>query len=233
MATEPNELTRWPELQPFVSKIDMVTAAIRAKIFSGDLPAGTPLRQRNLAALLGVSVTPIREALRRLEAEGLVTYDVHIGATVVGIDSRPTEENFRIRAMLEGLAASMAAERVTDDDIDELENILRKMKECGTSDVGVLSALNRDFHFRIYSYARAPLLYSMILRLWQSFGGFPVLGRHLHESLAQHELIIAALKARSGSAAEEATRVHILTGMARADWEPAEPVQTDDGLRPA
>jgi DNA-binding GntR family transcriptional regulator len=62
-------------------------------------------------------VTPVREALRRLEAEGIVTYDPHIGASVVQVDFGPTEENFRIRAALESLAATMAASRMAPEDL--------------------------------------------------------------------------------------------------------------------
>jgi len=202
----------------FLSKIDMVTAALRGKILRGEITPGTALRQREVADMLGVSVTPVREALRRLESEGVVTYDPHCGATVVEVDFGPTEENFRVRATLESLAASMAAERVTDDDLADLEALYDRML-AARRDPATLSALNRDFHFRVYDIARSPLLRSLIGRLWRSFGVGPVLSdahKHIKESMAQHARILEALRARDPVAAEEATREHILTGINRA-----------------
>ncbi|GAB3912830.1 hypothetical protein GCM10029964_121330 [Kibdelosporangium lantanae] len=93
----------------YVSKTDMVVALIRELIITGELPAGKQLRQRDLAARFHVSQTPVREAMRRLESEGLVVGDAHRGFTVVEADSGSTEENYRIRAALEALGAELAA----------------------------------------------------------------------------------------------------------------------------
>src|SRR5262249_23628274 len=103
----------------YVSKSDMVTDVLRELITDRWLSPGTPLRQRNLAQQFEVSYTPVREALRRLESEGLVASDVHRGATVARTESTELEENYRILAALEALAGSFASAKMTDDDLAE------------------------------------------------------------------------------------------------------------------
>src|SRR5258708_31365748 len=96
----------------YVSKTDMVAALIREQIITGELAAGEQLRQRDLAQRFQVSQTPVREALRRLESEGLVLGDTHRGFTVVEPEAGRIEENFQIRAALESLGASLAAPKI-------------------------------------------------------------------------------------------------------------------------
>ena len=111
---DPSAMVRPPAMRPrgtYVSKSDMVTDVIRDLITDGLLPPGTPLRQRVLAEQFDVSYTPVREALRRLESEGLVVTDVHRGATVARTESEMLQENYRILAALETLAGSLATDR--------------------------------------------------------------------------------------------------------------------------
>src|SRR5258708_18529089 len=105
----------------YVSKSDMVTDVLRELITDRQLSPGTPLRQRQLAEQFDVSYTPVREALRRLESEGLVVTDVHRGASVSQAESDELEENFRILAALESLAGSIALTKMTDEDMAEIE----------------------------------------------------------------------------------------------------------------
>ena len=121
---DPSAPVRQPVLRPrgtYVSKSDMVTDLLRDLITDGQLSPGTPLRQRYLAEQFEVSNTPVREALRRLESEGLVVTDVHRGATVARTESEELEENYRILAVLEALAGSLAVAKITDDDIADIE----------------------------------------------------------------------------------------------------------------
>ena len=101
------------EVPGYVSKTDLVAALIRELIITGELGPGEQLRQRDLAQRFGVSQTPVREAMRRLESEGLLICDTHRGFTVVPPDVGRVEENFQIRAAFESLGASLAA-RKTD-----------------------------------------------------------------------------------------------------------------------
>ena len=98
--------------QGYVSKTDLVAALIRELVITGELAAGEPLRQRDLAQRFGVSQTPVREAMRRLESEGLLVCDTHRGFTVAAPELGPVEENFQIRAALESLGVSLAAHKI-------------------------------------------------------------------------------------------------------------------------
>src|SRR5215469_17336478 len=112
----------------YVSKTDLVAALIRELIITGELAAGEPLRQRDLAQRFQVSQTPVREAMRRLESEGLVRGDTHRGFTVVEPDDGPVEENFQIRAALESLGASLAARKIDAGGIGTLRGLNDQMR---------------------------------------------------------------------------------------------------------
>src|SRR5207245_3025349 len=96
----------------YISKTDLVAALIRELIITGELAAGEQLRQRDLAQRFGVSQTPVREAMRRLESEGLVVGDTHRGFTVVEPDDGTVEENFQILAALASHSSTLAARMI-------------------------------------------------------------------------------------------------------------------------
>jgi DNA-binding GntR family transcriptional regulator len=220
------------------SKSDVVTAAIRELVISGQLAASTPLKQRDLALKFGVSPTPVREALRRLESEGLIHYDSHKGATVIATPLGPSEENFEIRAALEGLAARLAAERMAEQKLAELEALNTEMAGCGDGDHEA-SEINRRFHFSIYVASRSPSLLALLRLLWQSFpdGFYAHVGRSVAESVAQHASIITALRERDGARAQALTHVHVLgaiqpsSALLRPTSISADPKATTEGQR--
>jgi DNA-binding GntR family transcriptional regulator len=193
----------------YVSKTDMVVALIRELIITGELPAGKQLRQRDLAARFHVSQTPVREAMRRLESEGLVVGDAHRGFTVVEADSGSTEENYRIRAALEELGASLAAPKIDEAGIARLTELNDKMRMLAEEDSSY-SELNREFHFTLYEYAHSPLLLSLMRLLWQALHGGPRVTRTHAESTRQHDAIIEALRQGDAEAAAKATYDHIM-----------------------
>ena len=155
---------------------DMVTDELRELITDRQLSPGTPLRQRDLAERFDVSYTPVREALRRLESEGLVVTDVHRGATVARTESEEMEKNYRILAVLEALAGTLAVSKMTDPDLTEIETLSRQVAACHPDD-SRLAELNRQFHFRIYECARSPMLLLLMRLLWRSFPNGPQSGR--------------------------------------------------------
>ncbi|MET0235632.1 MAG: GntR family transcriptional regulator [Kibdelosporangium sp.] len=193
----------------YVSKTDMVVALIRELIITGELPAGKQLRQRDLAARFHVSQTPVREAMRRLESEGLVVGDAHRGFTVIEADSGSTEENYRIRAALESLGAELAAPKVDEAGLARLTELNDRMRDLAEDDPAY-PELNREFHFSLYEYAHSPLLLSLMRLLWQALHGGPRVARSHAESIKQHEQIIDALRRRDAEAAKKATYEHIL-----------------------
>jgi DNA-binding GntR family transcriptional regulator len=193
----------------YVSKSDMVTDVLRDLITDRQLSPGTPLRQRDLAEQFDVSYTPVREALRRLESEGLVVTDVHRGATVARAESEELEENYRILAALEALAGSLAVAKMTDGDLAEIEALLRAVAECQPDDER-LAELNRQFHFRIYECARSPMLLLLMRLLWRSFPRGPQAGRPHQESVRQHAELLSALTRRDEGQVAAVIREHVL-----------------------
>jgi DNA-binding GntR family transcriptional regulator len=194
----------------YVSKTDMVAALIRQLIITGELPAGGQLRQRDLAQRFGVSQTPVREALRRLESEGLAVGDAHRGFTVVEPDDGPVEENFQIRAALESLGASLAARKIDAGGIAALRDRNEAMRALADDDPRYAD-LNRDFHFTVYEHAGSPLLLSLMRLLWASLHGGPQVSRTHAESARQHDAIIDALSAGDAAAASARTYQHIMS----------------------
>jgi DNA-binding GntR family transcriptional regulator len=193
----------------YVSKTDMVVALIRELIITGELAAGKQLRQRDLAARFHVSQTPVREAMRRLESEGLVVGDAHRGFTVVEADFGSTEENFQIRAALESLGAALAAPKIDDEGLAKLTRLNDRMRDLAEDDP-TYPELNREFHFTLYEYAHSPLLLSLMRLLWQALHGGPRVTRSHAESIKQHEQIINALREGDSEAARKATYEHIM-----------------------
>lgn len=193
----------------YVSKTDMVAALIRELIITGELAAGEQLRQRDLAQRFHVSQTPVREAMRRLESEGLVVGDTHRGFTVVVPDDGPVEENFQIRAALESLGASLAARKIDEQGLAGLQALNDRMRAMDDDDPRY-AALNREFHFAVYSCAGSPLLLTLMRLLWASLQGGPRVLRSHAESARQHDAILDALRAGDAAAASTRTYQHIM-----------------------
>ena len=194
----------------YVSKTDMVAALIRELIITGELTTGEQLRQRDLAQRFGVSQTPVREALRRLESEGLVIGDNHRGFMVVEADEGSMEENFQIRAALESLGASLAAGKIDEAGVKRLEDLNAQMQAAGEEQNARYAELNREFHLTVYEYAHSPLLMSLMRLLWASLHGGPRVMRTHADSVRQHVEILDALRAGDAAAAASLTRWHIM-----------------------
>jgi DNA-binding GntR family transcriptional regulator len=194
----------------YVSKTDLVAALIRELIITGELAAGEQLRQRDLATRFRVSQTPVREAMRRLESEGLVRGDTHRGFTVVEPDNGPVEENFLIRAALESLGASLAARKIDAEGIGRLQALNEQMRALAEDDARYPD-LNREFHFTVYEYAGSPLLLTLMRLLWASLRGGPRVSRSHAESARQHDAILAALQAGDADGASAQTYQHIMS----------------------
>jgi len=193
----------------YTSKTDLVAALIRELIITGELATGEQLRQRDLAQRFSVSQTPVREAMRRLESEGLLRSDTHRGFTVVARDVGRVEENFRIRAALESLGASLAARKIDPAGLHRLRELNEQMRALADDDPGY-AGLNREFHFTVYEYAHSPLLLSLMRLLWASLHGGPRVSRTHAESARQHDEILAALAGGDADAASARTYQHII-----------------------
>jgi DNA-binding GntR family transcriptional regulator len=200
----------------YLSKTDFIAGLLRELIITGDLRPGEALRQRDLADRFGVSPTPVREALRRLESEGLVRYDAHRGSTVIEASGGDLQEKYQIRAALEGLAASLAAPKISDDDIRELESYNERLADVSLTPDEV-NDINRTLHFRVYEMAGSQVLVALMRLLWQSFPQGPQMARPREESIAEHKQLIEALQRRDAAAAKGITEQHILGALPHLD----------------
>lgn len=196
----------------YLSKADFMAALLRELILTGDLKPGEALRQRDLAKRFGMSSTPVREALRRLESEGLVNYDAHRGSTVVEADVDSMQEKFRIRATLEGLAASLAAPKILGGNIRELESYNEQLADPSLTPEEV-GEVDHSLHFRVYELAASPLLLALMRLLWQSFPQRPQIARPRHESAAEHNRLIEALRTHDAAGAQAIIQQHILAAI--------------------
>lgn len=146
----------------------MVQERIRAAIMDGTLAAGSRLDQNKLAADLGVSLVPVREALKKLEAEDFVQIIPRRGAFVTKTSADDMQELYFARQILEGQAAYHAAEKLTEDDLAALSKLMSTMThELNGHDYVSFMHSNRRFHFIIYEAAGNPYLLNMIAGLWE------------------------------------------------------------------
>lgn len=139
---------------------------VRREILTGKLAPGTRVRQEELAAQVGSSRIPVREALRQLEAEGLVVLIANSGAWVAKLDMKECIEAHKILERLEPLALAESVINLTAADIAELECIADAIEQ--SRDVDSLLRLDREFHLLSYSRSSLPMLQSLILRFWNT-----------------------------------------------------------------
>jgi DNA-binding GntR family transcriptional regulator len=139
---------------------DDITSALRKNIYEGILSAGVPLKQEYLADQFGVSRIPIREALKKLEAEGLVRHEPNKGAVVTTHSISEVIEMLDIRIGLETRALTLAAPNMTEKHLDQCAAVLKRYDAA--SKPSVWSALNLEFHLMLYSVANKPRLNKMI-----------------------------------------------------------------------
>ena len=195
-------------------------ATLLDRIQRGDLAAGAFLVEAELAESLGVSRTPVREAIRRLAAEGLVQTEGRRRAQVREFDLREVEELFELRARLEGYAARRAAERITPAQLARLHELDDAMHALlgavGEGAVARFADLNDDFHHVIAGAADArhleaalrPVLQIQLLLLQRYRAA---IAEHLERSAWHHRELIRAFELRDPELAETQMRLHMLS----------------------
>ncbi|WP_422120689.1 GntR family transcriptional regulator [Koleobacter methoxysyntrophicus] len=194
---------------------EVVFEALREAIITGDLKPGERLMELQLAEEMGVSRTPVREAIRKLELEGLVVMVPRKGAYVAGLSLKDAAEVFEIRGSLEGLAASLAAERITEEEMEELERLLVQTKECiKKKDVETLVEKDLEFHDIIYNASRNSKLISILYNLREQFHRFRITSltgnpERLKDIFEEHERIVEAICSRNSELAKELIQEHI------------------------
>ncbi|MEM7562050.1 MAG: GntR family transcriptional regulator [Pseudomonadota bacterium] len=194
------------------SRADEVQQRIRVGIRNGRYQPGARIREAEVAEWLGVSRTPVREALRRLEADGLVSFEPWRGVVVAELDRQAVGELYAMRGILEGAAARMAARYIDDAEIDLLELLLQQADEVA-EDAEKLARINRRFHQTLSAAARNRYLLQSMNQQENGLAllngtTFSVPGRAV-TAAEEHRAIVEAIRARDPEAAERAARAHI------------------------
>ena len=185
---------------------------LKDAIRKGRLVPGTRVREIEIAERLGISRTPAREAIRRLESEGLISFVPRHGAVISKLDHQATMELYDLREILEGSAAGFAARHASAAEIEELEELISAEPELSDKS-DQLADLNQLFHAALYRAAHNRYLERALLGLRDSMalmGGTSLkVGGRFKTAHAEHGAIVAAIAARNAGDAEQAARLHI------------------------
>ena len=187
---------------------------VRDALLKGALRPNQRIHQVSLAQQLGMSLVPVREALRKLEAEGFVRILPHRGVFVSAISRAEMEDVFAVRLAIEGMATKQAVLRITDQQLEKLADLISRMKlALDSHDHTQLLELNQQFHFTLYEASGREYLCSLITHLWQkgtryrtSYIQLPERANQAHE---EHKEILQALQERSVRKAIHAVRNNI------------------------
>jgi len=199
------------------TKEEQVADYLRERIISGVYPRGSRLKQAEIAEHLHLSITPVREALRLLEAEGYVNGDSYRGARVVPFDAAASGEILNLRLMLEAQLVRGAIDKVTSQDIAELRALGDEFAEAFRSgDRAIARGVNYRFHRRLYDCAQMPQTQHFVQILWARYP-FDLInavqGRG-DDAIKEHDEILEALTTGDATAAMLAMRKHIESGWA-------------------
>ena len=192
---------------------EQVLREVRSQIASGVLKAGQQVKQDTLAAELGVSRVPLREALKVLEGEGQVVYHPHRGYFVADLSVSDLVEVYRIRALLEEEALTVAIPMMTDEDVDFIEEMSQEVRVASaTGDVAAISAANRRFHFAMFECSNMPRLVRIIRTLWDSTDAYRSVymasAINLDHMNNEHGEMVAALRLRDVDASIRLQATH-------------------------
>lgn len=200
-----------------------VAELLRHRIFSRELEPGNWIDELKIAEEYGISRTPMREALKVLAAEGLVTMKVRRGAYVTEVSAQDLSDIYHLLSLLESDAAGVVAEKATDAELAELLALHGELEEAskpGTANADAFFAINERFHMRLLEIANNRWRDQMVADLRKVMK----LNRHnsllktgrIDESLQEHRAILAALTARDAAATVERMRAHFTNGLEAA-----------------
>ncbi|WP_163013823.1 GntR family transcriptional regulator [Streptomyces sp. S1] len=195
------------------SKADLVYDNLREAIVGGGLRPGERINMDELARMFGVSKIPIREAVKRLESEGLVVSRVHSGVSVAEIDRHEMRGVFLAREAIEGLVGQLAAENPGEELVTELDRIQARMGEAlDAGEIDSLMGLNSEFHGALAAASGYRILTELTEQLLVAVRRYrivaPVDDMNWRSVLAEHEAIIEAVRRGDPEAAAAAARAH-------------------------
>lgn len=210
---------------------------LEGRIFRGELHPGQQIKEQEIASFLGISRPPIREALKLLEAEGLITRKPNRGAFVTTITEKDAWEIYILKSDLYELSTRLAFEKISDRDIRLWEETIREMEECANEeppDIIRYQSLNKRFHdimIKASGHMRLRKILQIMHNQVKRLSCMSLTNKeHLDESLYYHKRILEAIKARDITLATRLTREHISQGLAIVQTIIAE--ETREKMRP-
>ncbi len=210
-----------PDRLNIASVVDQVYTAIRERITSGSLARGARVHQEDLAEELGVSRTPVREALRRLAAEGLVEMRTNRGARVADVDQAGMRVSYEARTVIEPGAARLAAGQRLDEPLARMRAAVAAQRRS-LRNVQRSFEANREFHLALAAASGNEFLSQFAERLWVARIGETIYERQVQTQermlldVREHEQILEAIEAGDGRRAESLTRRHLADAMKRS-----------------
>ena len=199
----------------FRTKEEQVADYLREGIISGRYPRGTRLKQQEIAGFLKTSITPVREALKLLAAEGYVTGDSYRGATVAPFDIDASRETLHLRILLEGRLVRGAMERIGASDLEQLRAIGSVFATAhAAGDNEAARAANYRFHHQLFELAAMPQTLHFVQILWARYP-FDLINRlkgRVSRAASEHDELLEAMAAGDVAGAMLATREHIEAG---------------------
>ena len=199
----------------FRTKEEQVADYLREGIIAGRFPRGARLKQQEIATLLNTSITPVREALKLLEAEGYVSGDSYRGAVVAPFDIEASTETLNLRILLETQLVRGAVEQASAADIAELNVLAQAFASAfDAGDNEAARAANYRFHHRMFEVARMPQTLHFVQILWARYP-FDLINQlkgRVSRAASEHDDLLQAFIARDVATAMLATRQHIEAG---------------------
>ena len=200
----------------YKTRTQLVVETLREKILSGEITAGQPLRQAALAEELNVSRIPVREALLQLEAEGLVSFEPHKGATATELNVDQVDELFELRAMLEAELLAASIPNLSDEMLSEAELLLERLDNALGKEnaANTWSELNSDYHNCLYSAANRPQTQDLVDTLNKNADRY--IRMHLlwaggiSKAESEHNDLLKFCQARNIDGAVDMLKKHIL-----------------------
>lgn len=197
------------------TKTALAVQALRGAILRGDIAPDTHLTVGRIAQMLGMSPTPVREAIRTLQAEGLLRHEPHHSVSVNRYSPQDIHDLYQMRADLESQATCIAATRLDNATLDRLATLNERMRALAVAgDIDALNRLNGEWHLLIYDAADNRILLDVVQHLWKKFVwdiNWILPGRSLR-SVEEHDAVLEALRAHDAEEAVRRMREHLQYG---------------------
>lgn len=204
-----------PAATTHLTKSTLAIQALRDAILRGDIQQGDHLTVTEISEQLGMSPTPVREAIRALQAEGLISHTPHHTLSVKRYTPKDVGDIFLLRSTLESLATRLAVPHLTSDELGRLDELMEAMRDANSrGDYERMYGVNADWHLTIYRAADNSVLVDVILGLWQKFLWEVIwmMPGHAARSLKEHEDIMAACRRQDADEAARLMYAHIQHG---------------------